>query len=234
MTENQTCEPQIIFSDQDLILINKPGGLLSLPDGYDPDLPHIKQLLGPRFGELWIVHRLDKDTSGLMLIARNSQAHRSLNESFRLRQIEKVYHGLVTPTPAWQEMDIQLPLQVDADRQHRTRATNANGKTAHSFCRVIKKYPLGVLMEIKIHTGITHQIRAHLRAFDLALLGDSLYHAGLQPQPFSVSRTMLHARSLAFAHPSSGDWLSFIAPYPDDFRDAYTRLKSTRARDGWT
>lgn len=221
----------ILYEDRDIILINKPAGLLSIADGYDPKLPYIKNVLEPEFGELWIVHRLDKETSGVMLIARNAHSHRVLNESFRLRKIDKTYHGLVTPAPAWREMDIQLPLQTNADRQHRTRVNNSEGKPAQSLCRVSKAYQLGALMEIIIQTGISHQIRAHLRVFDLALLGDKLYNAGLEPQPFIVARTMLHARQIGFNHPATDEWFSFTAPYPEDFRSAYTRLRLTKALD---
>ena len=130
-------------------------------------------------------------------------------------------------------MDIQLPLQKNADRQHRTRVNNLDGKPDHSFCRVIKRFKLGVLIEIHIHTGISHQIRAHLRAFDLALLGDKLYNAGLPPQPFPVSRTMLHARQLGFAHPTTDEWITCTAPYPEDFRTAYSKLRTTTVQDAW-
>lgn len=228
--ENNTHSSPILYEDEGIVLINKPAGLLSIPDGYDPNLPHIKDVLEPDYGDLWIVHRLDKDTSGVMLIARNPETHRALNEEFRNRKIEKIYHGLVTPPPAWREMDIQHPLQTNADRQHRTRVSS-EGKPAHSFCQVKKWCPLGVLMEIHIDTGISHQIRAHLRAYDLALLGDKLYNAGLQPQPFIVSRTMLHARQIGFTHPSTGAWFSYTAPYPEDFRAAYSLLRSTKALD---
>jgi RluA family pseudouridine synthase len=229
--ENSSHSPLMLYEDRDIILINKPAGLLSIVDGYDPNLPHVREVLEPDFGDLWIVHRLDKETSGLMLIARNAHAHRVVNEAFRMRKIEKIYHGLVSPAPAWREMEIQLPLQMNADRQHRTRVNSMDGKPAHSFCRVLKWYRFGVLMEINIHTGISHQIRAHLRAYDLALLGDVLYRAGLEPQPFTVSRTMLHARQIGFNHPVTDEWISCSAPYPDDFRSAYTQLRSTRALD---
>lgn len=224
-------DPVILYEDSDLIMLNKPSGLLSVPDGYDPSLPHIKQVIEPSYGHVWLVHRLDKETSGLFLVARNAETHQIMNERFRLRKIEKVYHGLVTPAPAWREMDIQLPLQTNADRKHRTRVNEMSGKPAHSNCLVIKRYTMGVLMEIQIYTGISHQIRAHLRAYDLALLGDGLYSAGLTAQPFHVSRTMLHARTLGFVHPTSGQWLSVTAPYPQDFRDAYTQLRMTKAQD---
>lgn len=224
-------KPVILYEDQDLLLINKPCGLLSVPDGYNPLLPHLKSVLGPVYGEIWIVHRLDKETSGVMLIARNANCHRELNESFRLRKVEKIYHGLVTPLPSWQEMDIQLPLLANADRKHRTRVDTKTGKEAHSYCRIKKWFKLGTLMEIQIHTGISHQIRAHLRAYDLALLGDKLYNAGLPPQPFSVSRTMLHARHLGFTHPTTGKWIMTSAAYPEDFRAAYTKLRFTTTQN---
>lgn len=231
MTELSTELPVILYEDEHLILINKPSGLLSVTDGYDPTLPHIKSVIEPRVGRVWLVHRLDKETSGLIVIARNEDVHRKLNEDFRLKKIEKVYHGLVSPVPAWREKDIQLPLLTDADRKHRTRVTDHDGKEAHSVCRVIKWYECGVLMEIRIHSGVSHQIRAHLRAFDLALLGDVLYSAGLPPQPFTAPRTMLHARTLGFRHPETQEWLSLTAPYPDDFRAAYTQLRLSKAQD---
>jgi RluA family pseudouridine synthase len=231
INKNIANSASILYEDKDIILINKPAGLLSIPDGYDPNLPYVKDVLEPDFGDLWIVHRLDKDTSGVMLIARNVETHRTLNEEFRNRKIEKIYHGLVTPPPTWREMDIQHPLLTNADRQHRTRVNSTDGKPAHTFCQVNKWYPLGVLMEIHIHTGISHQIRAHLREYDLALLGDKLYNAGLQPQPTIVSRTMLHARQIGFSHPSTGEWMSCTAPYPEDFRAAYAWLRTTRALD---
>ena len=231
MTEPSIELPVILYEDEHLILINKPSGLLSVADGYDPTLPHIKSVIEPRVGRVWMVHRLDKETSGLMLIARDEDVHRKLSEDFRLRKIGKIYHGLVAPVPTWREKDIQLPLLTDADRKHRTRVSDHNGKEAHSVCRVIKWYACGVVMEIQIHSGVSHQIRAHLRAFDLALLGDALYSAGLPPQPFEAPRTMLHARSLGFSHPKTEKWLSLTASYPEDFRAAYTQLRLSKAQD---
>ena len=223
--------PQPLYQDPDLLLINKPSGLLSIQDGYDPDLPHLRRILEPVFGELWIVHRLDKETSGVMVLARNPDMHRHLNQCFHDRLITKTYHGLVIPTPDWRSQEITLPLKVNADRQHRTRVNQTAGKAAHSICAVLDILPCGVLLKIEIRTGITHQIRAHLRAIELALLGDILYNAGLPPQPFLVPRVMLHARSLAFKHPSTGEVLQVTAPYPEDFRNAYTKLKTTKDPD---
>jgi len=224
--------PTIIFEDDDLLIVNKSPGLLSVSDGYNPSLPHLRNVLEPQFGSLWIVHRLDKETSGLIVLAKNPDAHRALNEQFRTRQIEKKYHGLVTPTPQWREMDINLPLQTDADRRHRTRVNLTQGKDAQSNCRVLKRFLCGALMEIQIKTGITHQIRAHLRSFNLILVGESLYNAGLPHPQIQAERTMLHSRTIAFKHPTSGSWVEYTAPYPEDFRDIYTKLKTTTSPGG--
>ena len=223
--------PDLIFQDQDILVIQKPPHLLSIPDGYDATLPHLKSVLEPDHGALWMVHRLDKDTSGVMVLARNAEAHRALNTAFRNHDVRKQYHGLVSPVPDWREQVIELPLAVNADRKHRTRVDQHNGKPSWTSCQVMKRFPLGVLMSIEIRTGITHQIRAHLRANDLALLGDTLYQAGLDPQTIPAPRVMLHAREIHFPHPRTGESLNFSAPYPDDFRAAYTELAATRDQD---
>jgi len=178
-----------------------------------------------------MVHRLDKDTSGILLMARDADAHRILNGSFRERELLKKYHALVVPVPDWGEMDIQLPLKANADREHRTRPNDHTGKYAHSICKILKWFDRGVLMEIQILTGITHQIRAHLRAYNLALLGETKYQIGLPDPPFDAPRAMLHARTIAFTHPITKEQMAFTAPYPDDFREAYHKLRVTTAQD---
>lgn len=221
----------IIFKDEDLLVVNKPPGILSIEDGYDPNLPHLRILLEPQFGPLWIVHRLDKETSGIIILARNTGAHRILNEIFRNRTIQKRYHALITPVPTWQNLKIELPLKPDADRKHRTRVDLGLGKAAISNCHLLKRFSLGALIEIEIHTGRTHQIRAHLRAHQFAIYGDQLYNAGLPVQPISFDRAMLHARSLCFYHPITKKQLTFTASYPDDFRQALTKLRLTKGSD---
>lgn len=230
---NRETLPATLYQDDHLLVINKPPGLLSIPDGYDPDLPHLQTVLEPAFGRLWIVHRLDKDTSGTLVLARDADTHRLLNEIFRNREIQKTYHGLVSPVPKWQTQTVETPLQVNADRKHRTHAVPTGGKPAWSAFKVLKRFPEAALLEIKIKTGITHQIRAHLRSLELALLGDTLYQAGLVPPWVNADRVMLHARELAFRHPIRDENMAFAAPYPDDFRETYTRLRFTRGPDTW-
>lgn len=223
----------LLFQDNELLIINKPAGVRSVPDGYDDQLPHLRSILEPEFGVLWMVHRLDKETSGVMVLARNPDAHRDLNQAFRDRQVSKKYHALVAPKPEWGEKTVNLPLRTDADRQHRTRVDQVKGKSALTKFTVSKWFEESVLLEIEIFTGVTHQIRAHLRAFDLAILGDDLYSAGLGPQPATTPRMMLHAREISFTHPATGARHHFTAPYPDDFREAYQLLRSTRDPDAW-
>ena len=234
MNESQppTLIPSPIYQDSDLLLVNKPAGLLSVPDGYNPDLPHLRSVLEPIYGPLWIVHRLDRETSGVVVLVKNSFSHRELNALFRNREIHKVYHGLVTPSPPFNTKNIELPLKPNADREHRTRVDYRNGKPAQSIIQVAKRFDLGALIEIQILTGITHQIRAHLRTEGLTLFGESLYSAGLPPQPLTTPRTMLHARQISFKHPSSQEEMQFTANYPEDFRGFYTQLRFTRAPDG--
>ena len=220
--------PTILHKDKDLLVIYKPAGIRSVPDGYNADLPHLRGLLEPDHGPLWMVHRLDKGTSGVMVLARNPEAHRALNQAFRDRQVQKLYHGLITPTPQWTAQVVDLPLRVNADRRHRTRVDRQNGTSAWTSFEVLDKFALGARLAITIKTGLTHQIRAHLRELEFALLGEDLYNAGLPEPLLSAPRPMLHARELHFAHPASGETLTFSAPYPDDFRAALALIRQAR------
>ena len=217
---NQTEVDWIIWSDDQLVVLNKPAGLLVLPDGYDPTLPHVTCLLAAQFGRLWIVHRLDKDTSGLLLLARTAGAHRALNTAFETRQVTKAYHALVSGSPAWEEYETRQPLRVSGDRQHRTVVDARRGKPAITRLRVLERLGGYTLIEARPETGRTHQIRAHLAALGFPIIGDSLYGGqAISPSYASpwIERMALHAYSLEFQHPVSGVSLSFQAPYPDDY-----------------
>ncbi|HSB66936.1 MAG TPA: RluA family pseudouridine synthase [Anaerolineales bacterium] len=226
----QLVDIQVLFQDSALLVINKPAGLATLPDGYDSSLPHIKSQLESTLGRLWIVHRLDKGTSGVLLLARSADAHRSLNSQFEQHQVTKVYHALVIGDPEWEETTVDLPLRPNGDRQHRTVIDLQNGKPAITHLKVLERLVGHSLLEAIPETGRTHQIRAHLSALGLAIIGDKLYkpRPGIseneRPQPSDVDQKLmillgpgmgLHARSLSVTHPLSGEKLNFIAPYPD-------------------
>lgn len=222
----------ILYSDDALLAVNKPAGLPALPDGYHPDAPHVKRVLEPGFGRLWIVHRLDRQTSGVMLLARSPQAHRALNDQFQSHQAIKVYHALVIGTPAWEEMVVDLPLHPDGDRRHRTVVDRAHGKPAVTRLRPIEHFACFSLVEAIPQTGRTHQLRAHLSAVGFPIVGDSLYGGGMQFVNSSHSmvknksatdlggrleRLGLHACKLAIEHPIDRSKMVFEAPYPSDF-----------------
>lgn len=217
----------ILYSDAELLVVNKPAGFLSIPDGYHPELPHLAQALAPVVGRLWIVHRLDKDTSGLILLARSAEAHRILNQTFRERALRKIYHCLAAPSPDWQTQDLDLPLRVNADRAHRTRVDRERGKPARTMINVLRRGENFSLLECTLFSGYTHQIRAHLYSVGLGILGDGLY----RPKGFNTAdsrlqaeRVMLHAYEISFAHPLTGSALNFRAPYPSDFEEKLTVL----------
>ncbi|NMC15424.1 MAG: RluA family pseudouridine synthase [Chloroflexi bacterium] len=222
-------DPQnwILYSDEDLLVVNKPAGLLSIPDGYHPELPHLAQALAPLMGKLWIVHRLDKETSGVMLLARSAEAHRVLNQSFRERALRKLYHCLASPPPEWQTKDLDLPLRVNADRAHRTCVDLERGKPARTLVNVLRHGESFSLLECALLSGYTHQIRAHLYYAGLEILGDTLYRpkgVDVFDPRLQAARLMLHAYKISFAHPTTGLELSFRAPYPPDFEQKLASL----------
>lgn len=209
----------VSWSDDHLLLINKPSGLLTLPDGYDSSLPHLKSILEPDYGRLWIIHRLDRETSGIIVLGRSKAAHRHLNTQFEERTVEKIYHALVVGNPTWHEKRVDFPLRPDGDRSHRTIVDNAHGKASLTDFRVLGRFNAFSLLEASPKTGRTHQIRVHLRAIDFPIIGDNLYGEVDHPLHHRLSRLGLHAKSISFTHPHSEVRLTFEAPYPGDFNE---------------
>ena len=216
----------ILYIDETILVINKPAGLPTLPDGYDPAAPHVRSLLEPHVGRVWIVHRLDRDTSGVLLLARTAEVHRALNSQFDQRQVSKTYHALATGSPAWTSKTVDLPLRADVGHKHRTVADPARGKLAVTHLRVLERFTGYTLVEAIPETGRTHQIRAHLAAVGHPLLADALYgspHAVEKPP--LMPRLALHARRLTIEHPVQRTPLHFAAPYPEDFARALDELR---------
>jgi len=203
----------ILHADDLLLIINKPAGLPVLPDGWEPDAPYLVKLLEEEHGKIWVVHRLDKITSGVMVFARTPEAHRALNIQFERHEAHKVYHAIVSGTPVWEEHTARYPLRANVGHNHRTVVDMKQGKRAETHFRVIQREQAWALIEASPKTGRTHQIRVHLSALGHPILGDVLY--GALPTDL-IARPALHAFSLTFNHPSNGKPLTFTAPYPQD------------------
>jgi len=210
-------EQVLLFSDDALLVVNKPSGVLTLPDGYDREKPHLRSILEPSYGRLWIVHRLDRGTSGVILLARSAEAHRHLNTQFQENTVKKVYHGLVQGNPPWESITVEEPLCPDGDRRHRTIIDPINGKPSITDLRALHSYEAYSLLEAKPKTGRTHQIRAHLRHAGYPILGDPLYGDPSHPSHTLLSRLGLHARSLTLVHPETEETIQLEAPYHEDF-----------------
>ena len=219
----ETVKELVLYEDTDILIINKPAGLPVLPDGWEKDAPYLVQLLNQEYGRLWIVHRLDKITSGVMVFARTAEAHRSLNIQFEQHGAGKVYHAIVNGQPGWDEHTCRHPLRVDVGHSHRTVVDNRNGKPSETAFRVLERFPGFTLLEAVPGTGRTHQIRVHAYAIEIPLLGDSLYSA---PATDLIARPALHALSLTFTHPATGGGVAFTASYPEDFQSALEKIRA--------
>ncbi len=221
-------ELNIIYKDTDIIVINKPAGFSVLPEGWEPDAPYLVKTLEEEYGKIWVVHRLDKFTSGVIVFALTAEAHRALNIQFEKHEIEKNYRAITVGVPGWKERVTKFPLRVNVGHKHRTMVDNKNGVRAETRFRVLNYVQNSpelaegaALVEASPMTGRTHQIRVHAYALGFPLLGDTLYSA---PETDVIARPALHAYSLSFNHPASNERVKFIAPYPADFKKALERL----------
>ncbi len=238
----------ILFEDESMLAVNKPAGLLSIPDGYIPDAPDLLTALQPSFGDLWIVHRLDRETSGVVVLARNEKAHAALNSQFENRQVSKIYHALVNGNPVWTERSISAPLRVDADRYHRTLIDQEAGKPAETSFKVLERFGRQfkryTLVEARPLTGRTHQIRVHLTALGVPVAVDTLYGTktpimlsdikrGYRGDPETerplLDRLGLHACQLTVQHPLSGETITIEAPYSRDIAATLNQLRKHAA-----
>jgi tRNA pseudouridine32 synthase/23S rRNA pseudouridine746 synthase len=215
----------ILHSDDQFLAAAKPAGMATVPGGWDSDSPSLLKVLEGEYGRLWIVHRLDKVTSGVVVFARSAEAHRALSLAFESHAVHKTYVAIVNGTPEWNDYACRLPLLVDVGHNHRTVINKTNGQVALTRFRVRERYAAHALLEASPETGRTHQIRAHISALGFPVLADTLYRA--EPTDL-INRPALHAQSLTLTHPVSGQILTLTAPIPADFAAALARLKQAK------
>jgi RluA family pseudouridine synthase len=217
---------QILYQDSSVLVINKPADLSVLAEGWDKSAPYLVKMLEEQFGKVWVIHRIDKGTSGVIVFALTAEAHRSLSIQFEKHEVEKKYHALMNGLPTWEEKLTKFPLRVNVGHRHRTVVDDRSGVRAETGFRLLERYQASALVEASPMTGRTHQIRVHAYALGHPLLGDTLYSA---PETDVISRPALHAHSLSFAHPETGKSLGFQADYPSDFSEAVRLLRGKLA-----
>ena len=218
---------QILYEDEDLVAVDKPAGMV-VHAGAGVHAGTLVNALLHRFGTLsraggalrpGIVHRLDRYTSGVLLVAKNDAAHQVLAAQFASRQVEKVYVALVHGTVKQDTGRVERPIARDPKRRTRMTARLDRGRAAWSEYRVLRRFPRFTLVEVRIGTGRTHQIRVHLSSVGHPVVGDTLYGAPakVEGQP-SLGRYFLHARRIRFRQPSTGTELTVESPLPEDLR----------------
>lgn len=228
--EAQDIPLDILYQDHDVVVVNKPCGMVVHPAAGNEDrtlvnalLFHVKDLSGIG-GEMrpGIVHRLDKDTSGLILIAKNDHAHAALSEQFKQRTMEKHYRAVAFGSFKEEQGLIDAPIgRHPVDRKK--MSVTANGKPSQTEWRIMERLKSCTYLDVHLLTGRTHQIRVHMHSIGHPLLGDKIYAANMK-MPVHVPRLMLHAYSLAFDHPATGKRITLTAPLPEKFTSVLDRL----------
>jgi RluA family pseudouridine synthase len=212
---------EILFSDEDLLIVNKPSGLATVPGSWEKESISLVKLLEKDYGRLWVVHRLDKVTSGLVVFARNPEAHRLLCMQFEHHETSKLYHAIVVGTPAWTDHTARHPLLINVGHRHRTVVDHAKGKPSETVFQVLERLNGYTLISASPATGRTHQVRVHAFALGYPLLDDTLYSA---PASSLIARPALHAQSLKFNY--EGRSFDFAVPYPADFAQALKKIRA--------
>ena len=228
----------ILFEDRDLIVLNKPPGIVVHPAAGHEAGTLVNALLHHCAGELsgiggvarpGIVHRLDKDTSGCLVAAKNDLTHRKLAEQFAGRDVGKIYDAVLCGELPRVRGDIRAPLGRNPVQRKRM-AIVKGGREAWTSYLVVGRFRGATLVQAQLHTGRTHQIRVHFQHLGFPLAGDLTYgkRGNLRLREltgFAAPRQMLHARRLAFRHPGTGESVEFESPWPDDFADAVQTLR---------
>ena len=221
---------EVVYEDNDIIVVNKPKGLVVHPanGNWDGTLVNAimaicKDSLSGIGGELrpGIVHRLDKDTSGLLIVAKNDEAHMNMSNQIKNREVKKIYYALVRGVVSENEATINMPI-ARSTKDRKKMAVSKNGKEAVTHFKVLERFNKYTLLEVKIDTGRTHQIRVHLSEIGYPVVGDEVYSNG--KNEFGVHGQLLHAKSLDFKHPITGKTMHLEAKLPEEFSKVLKKL----------
>lgn len=233
----------VIFEDDRVIVIDKPAQLLVLPDRYNHSLPNLYDMLKEEFGGIFVVHRLDRETSGVIVFAKDADAHASLNSQFEHREIHKRYMAIVTGRPLEADGVIDTPISESPSHPGVMKVNRKHGKPSTTGYRVDELFDGYAVVEAMPESGRLHQIRVHLASVGLPIMCDRIYGDG---KPFFLShvksnyysngeekpllsRTALHAGSIVFSHPGKNQQMSFESGLPKDMRSVVSYLRKFRA-----
>lgn len=237
--EELTAEPEdipldIVYEDEDVIVVDKPAGMVVHPAPGNPDGTLVNALLHHCSGSLssingvvrpGIVHRIDKDTSGLIMAAKNDAAHRSLAEQLESHSVTRAYRAIVYNAFRDEEGTVDAPIGRGRKNRLRREVYGINAKRAVTHYKVIERLGRFALIECRLETGRTHQIRVHMAYINHPLVGDAVY--GPARQKAGAGRQMLHAYLIGFRHPRTGEYLEFRSDPPDDFVKVLEKLRRT-------
>ena len=232
---------QILYQDEALILVNKPANYLSIPDRYAAEKPNVLHFLRQQFEEVFTVHRLDMETSGIMCFARTSAAHKHLSQQFENRSVDKIYYCVLDGIPKPSTGSIDKSIAKNPQKPGKMMVAT-KGKKSLTEYKVLEKFNNYCLAEANIKTGRTHQIRVHFKAIGHPLLVDPLYGrkdafflSELKLKKYRsnreeverplISRCTLHAHYLALDHPTTGERMSLASTLPKDFNALLNQLR---------
>jgi 23S rRNA pseudouridine1911/1915/1917 synthase len=234
-------EPEIIFEDDHIIAVTKPSGMAVIPERGSSKKESLAEALQKRGGEIFVVHRIDKPTSGLVIFAKDAETHRALNIQFEQREVKKIYKAIVQGKPLQKSMVIDEPI---AENQAKLGSylVHQRGKAAWSQYTIVEQFRHCALVDVEIKTGRTHQIRVHMAYVGHPLLVDELYgnassfHIGKfikgymanEEERPTIARLTLHASSIQFTHPQTLQQVTLESPLPKDME---VLLKLLRKND---
>lgn len=234
----------IIYSDEDLVVVNKKAGVLSIPDGYAQGRENLRDILTVQFKEIFVVHRIDAETSGVMVFAKNEAAHRALSMQFERHEVLKVYHALLEGRLSASAGSIDFSIAAHPSKHGVMQVNNEEGKESLTEYSVLQQFKNYTYVEARPKTGRTHQIRVHFAALGFPLAVDHLYGSGRalllsaikknfkakegETERPLLARLGLHASSIEFKHPSTGEEVKFEAKLPKDLAAAVKQLSRVR------
>lgn len=222
----------ILYEDEDLLIVNKPKGMVVHPSAghYTGTLVnalmfHCKEDLSGINGVMrpGIVHRIDMDTTGSLLVCKNDMAHQNLAEQLKIHSIKRIYHAIVHGVIKEEEGTVDAPIGRHPTSRKKMSINYKNGKEAVTHYKVLKRYQNYTYIQCQLETGRTHQIRVHMASIHHPLLGDVVY--GPAKQPFSLQGQCLHAKTIGIQHPRTGEYMEVDAPLPDYFEELLVKLE---------